>query len=138
MTPEITSVLALLIALSSLIIALYALFSPAIRSATRRIKTPGTIEFPESPAPDQIHTSALLESGLAPVLPGLGAGLLDCTDFGPHCAAWFLYPEEEGKKMAAVTCFASSERSPEFFERAVNLAREQFTSVADLMHYPNP
>jgi hypothetical protein len=57
MNPEITFILALLIAISSLIIALYALFSPAIRSATR-IKTPGTIEFPENPDPDQIHTSA--------------------------------------------------------------------------------
>ena len=77
------------------------------------------------------HFKPLLDTGLAPVYPGLGAGLLDCTDFGPHCAAWFLYPEKLGKRNAAITCFASTERNPQFFERAVNLAREQFTSMAD-------
>ena len=48
MSPEITSLLSLLLASFSLAIALYTLLSPAIRSTTTRIKTPG-VNFPENP-----------------------------------------------------------------------------------------
>jgi len=56
MYSEIITAVALIIGISSLIIALNSLFSPAIRSEPKRIKPPGTIEFPQNPKIDDTYT----------------------------------------------------------------------------------
>jgi hypothetical protein len=88
----------------------------------------------EDPSPEYVaaiaaHFKPLLDSGLATVLPGMDAGLLDTREFGEDCAAWFLFPTGD-KASTVVTCFASLRENADLFSQAVELAREQFTSFA--------
>lgn len=78
------------------------------------------------------HFQSLLQTGTSPVLNSIHAKMIDVAPHDGPCAGWYLHPAED-PRMAMVTCFASLAPNAALFASAVELARGQFSSFAEVV-----